>query len=121
MDKKNLVGQIHNSMYQQVKKQGYATTVGVLMDIGILSKVDYERWRNGHVDYLERVCKVNLHKLSEIAKIIRQYADKKNLKQSWAFYRQWKCSEKRKLRFSKSGGDSIEKSYATHYVAAKAR
>jgi len=42
MDKKNIRGQIHNSMYHQIQKQGYATPVDVLQDIDILKKEDYE-------------------------------------------------------------------------------
>ena len=53
-------GKIHNSMYQQLQKNGIAVPVQVLMDLSILSKEDYERWRFGKVDYLERVCKGNL-------------------------------------------------------------
>ena len=46
-------------IYHQIQKRGYATTVDVLMDIGVLSKEDYKRWRFGKIDYLERVCKTN--------------------------------------------------------------
>lgn len=116
MDKANLTGQIHSSMYHQLLKRGYACAVDVLMDIGVLTKQEYENWRNGRVPYLERVCKVNLHKLSEIMKIIRGYAKTNDLKPSWTFYRQWACKTTRKLQFSKSSDENIEKSYATHYV-----
>ena len=72
-----IVGKIHNSMYQQLQKSGIAAPVQVLMDLSILSKEDYERWRFGKVDYLERVCKVNLSELSLIMREIRSYAAKK--------------------------------------------
>ena len=114
-----IVGKIHNSMYQQLQKSGIAAPVQVLMDLSILSKEDYERWRFGKVDYLERVCKGNLSKLSLIMREIGGYATKNNLKASWTFYKQWglkNCSHARKLRFSKSGGEDIEKAYATHYI-----
>lgn len=117
MGQDNLTGQVHNAMYQQIKKRGYAAPVDVLMDIGVLSKTDYENWRRGRVDYLERVCKMNLHKLSEIMRLMRGYAAKTGLKPSWTFYRQWECKESRKLRFSKSGKAEIEKAYATHFVS----
>ena len=38
MGQDNLTGQVHNAMYQQIKKRGYAAPVDVLMDIGVLSK-----------------------------------------------------------------------------------
>ena len=114
-----IVGKIHNSMYQQLQKSGIAAPVQVLMDLSILSKEDYERWRFGKVDYLERVCKVNLSELSLIMREIRSYAAKNKLKASWTFYKQWGLKNRphaKKLRFSKSGGEDIEKAYATHYI-----
>jgi hypothetical protein len=116
MDKNIYTGPVHNSMYQQLKARGYAAPVDVLLDIGVLTKSDYENWRFGKVDYLEQVCKVNLRKLSEIMKIVRVYAQKNDLKASWTFYRQYGSKNKKQLRFSKSGNHSIERSYATHYL-----
>ena len=119
MNSNDMKGKIHNSMYQQLQKSGIAVPVQVLMDLDILSKEDYEQWRFGKVDYLERVCKVNLSKLSLIMREIRSYAAKNNLKASWTFYKQWglkSLPHAKKLRFSKSGGEDIEKAYATHYI-----
>ena len=119
MNQGEFVGKVHNSMYQQIKKNGFATPVQVLMDVGVLSKEDYERWRFGKIDYLERVCKINLSTLSFIMREIRAYARKNGLKESWTFYKRWRLkgtSHSVKLRFSKSGEEQIEKAYATHYV-----
>ncbi len=119
MNNNEIMGKVHNSMCQQIQKIGIATPVQVLLDLGILSEEDYERWRFGKVDYLERVCKVNLSKLSFIMREIRSYATKNNLKFSWTFYKQWgqkKSPHAKQLRFSKSGGEDIEKAYATHYL-----
>ena len=117
-----IIGKIHNSMYQQLQKSGVAVPVQVLIDVGVLSTSDYERWRNGGVDYLERVCKVNLHKLAFIMKQVRDYGRKNNLKPSWTFYKQWGQKSRKpsvKLRFSKSGNEDIERNYATHYVSQR--
>jgi hypothetical protein len=119
MDKGEMIGKVHDSMYRQIQKNGVATPVQVLMDLNILSKEDYDQWRFGKVDYLERVCKANLSKLSSVMKEIRSYAAKHNLKGSWTFYKQWgqkHLSHARKLRFSKSGAEDIERAYATHYL-----
>lgn len=121
MDNKNIVGMIHNSMYHQLKNTGFATPTQVLMDLQVLAKEDYEKWRVGKIDYLERVCKVNLSKLSVIMKEVRKYAQTNNLKPSYTYYKQWgqkKSSETKKLRFSKTNKEEIEKAYATHYVSA---
>jgi hypothetical protein len=112
---KNLIGKVHDSMYRQCKSRGFAAPADVLMDIGVLDKKKYDDWRHGRVPYLEAVCTVNLHKLSEIMKEVRAYAAVNGLKPSFTDYRQV-GSKDRKLRFSKSGNPAIEKAYATHYV-----
>lgn len=111
-------------MYRQIRTRGYVTPVDVLMDIGVLSKRDYENWRNGKVNYLEAVCSANLHRLSFIMSTIRAYARQHQLKPSFRYYKQWGVKKKNgqgrrliiPLRFSKSGAPEIEKSYATHYL-----
>jgi hypothetical protein len=111
---------VRSAMYTLIKEKGIASPVEVLLIVGVLSKEDYERWRFGKVDYLERVCKVNLGKLSAIMREIRLYAKKANLKPSWTDYRKWGTknsqAQKPRLQFSKSGNEQIERQYATHYV-----
>ena len=41
LNDKELIGKVHSSMYQQLKKRGYTTAVDVLMDLEILSKINY--------------------------------------------------------------------------------
>lgn len=121
MNNGEIIGKVHNSMYQQTKKTGMAVPAQVLIDLGYLSAADFENWRFGRIDYLERVCKVNLHKLAFIMKEVRTYARKNNLKESWTYYKRWgrKGKPAIKLRFSKSGDESIERHYATHYISER--
>lgn len=119
MDKKNLTGQIHNAMYQNIRKKGWAAPVDVLLDMGVLTKENYENWRFGRIPFMEKACHANLRQLSGIMHEIRAYAVKNNLKPSWTFYHQWGKNNKRKLRFSKSGDEKVEYHYATHYVDVK--
>ena len=84
-----LIGKVHNSVYQQCRKRGYAAPVDVLMDVGILQKQKYEEWRFGKIPYLEAVCNCNLRQLSFLMKQIRCYADKTGLKPSFCYYKRW--------------------------------
>ncbi len=121
---KELTAKVNSAMYHQCKDRGYATAVDVLMDVGALTKEKYEDWRFGRVNYLEAVCTVNLRKLSLIMHQIRVYAQQKNLKPSFCYYKRWGMKKKNSqghkpvipLRFSKSGDANIEKWYATHWV-----
>lgn len=126
MNNKELTGKIHSAMYRQCRDRGYAAPVDVLMEIGYLSKKDYENWRFGRVSYLERVCTANLSKLSTVMREMRSYADKVGLKPSFCYYKRWgvkKGGQGHKpvipLRFSKSGAPEIERRYATHFVDTK--
>ena len=127
MNDKELIGKVHSAVYHQCQRRGYAAPVDVLMEIGVLPKQKYEDWRFGRVDYLERVCMVNLRKLSFIMRQLRVYAQKTGIKPSFCYYKQWSVKEKHGqghkpvilLRFSKSGDLEIEKWYATHFVDSK--
>ena len=127
MNDKELIGKVHSAVYHQCQRRGYAAPVDVLMEIGFLPKQKYEDWRFGRVDYLERVCMVNLRKLSFIMRQLRVYAQKTGIKPSFCYYKQWSVKEKNGqghkpvilLRFSKSGDLEIEKWYATHFVDSK--
>ena len=127
MNNQELTAKVNSSMYHQCRSRGYATVVDVLMDIGVLQKDKYEDWRFGRIPYLERVCMVNLGKLSTVRHQMRVYAQKAGLKPSFCYYKQWGTKKKggqgRKpvipLRFSKSGNPEIERCYATHYVDTK--
>ena len=122
MNDKELIGVVHSSVYHQCQKRGYAAPVDVLMDIGVLSKENYENWRFGRIPYLEKVCSINLRKLAFVLNQIRSYANKSGYKNSYTFYKQW--GRKRDgsntktvpLRFSKSGNPIVERAYATHYI-----
>lgn len=127
MNDRELIGKVHSDVYHQCRSRGYAAPVDVLMEVGYLSKQDHENWRYGRVDYLERVCKANLSKLSLVMREMRSYAAKAGLKPSFCYYKQWATKKKNgqgrrpviPLRFSKSNDPEIEKRYATHFVDLK--
>ena len=116
MNEKELIGKVHSTVYHQCQRRGYAAPVDVLMEVGVLQKQKYEDWRFGRVDYLERVCTVNLRKLSFIMRQMQVCAQKSGLKSSFCYYKQWGVKKKNgqghkpvvPLRFSKSGNPEIE-------------
>ena len=107
-----MIDKIQNAMYLQCQGRGYTAPVDVLMDLGVLDKKKYDDWRCGRVPYLEAVCNGNLHKLSEIMKEIRSFAEQNSWQPSLSSYKH----KGKELRFSKTGNPQIEKAYATHYV-----
>ena len=116
MKDSELEKQITKIMHELSDMKGVICSVDILIQLDYLSQGDYMNWRNGKVEYLERVCKVNLSKLGTINQIMKQNAVKMNLKPSWTGYNKYGKGAKRKLRFSKSGNEIIEKAYATHWI-----
>ena len=96
--------------------KGTICSIDVLLGLNYLTRIDYERWRNGQVEYLEKICQTNLGKLTTINKIIRQIATKMNLEPSLTVYNKYGKGPKQKLRFSKSGDFNIERAYSTHFL-----
>lgn len=119
MNQTDLKKTIRRNIHQLLEEKKYVSSVDLLMKLGYLSKSDYEKWRFGKVDFLERVCKVNLSKLTFIHKNLRAISQELNLKPSTTAYMQHGKGAKRKLRFSKSNNRNIEQAYATHYVLRK--
>ena len=117
MNNEELRKKVHSAMYGLINEKGIASPAEVLIAIGVLPKDKYEAWRFGKVPYLEMVCQINLSKLSTINHEIRAFAQKNSLKPSWSEYRTWGKGRGARLRFSKNGGEQIERLYATHYVS----
>ena len=59
--------------------QKYVSPVDVLVGIGWLDPGAVKRWRQGQVDYLERVVQTNLPRISEAMKLFRSWATAKGL------------------------------------------
>jgi len=116
MNNTDLEKEVKRLVHLNHHEKGYVCTVDLLLQLDYLTKMDYENWRFGRVDYLERVCQINLSKLTLINKLIRKYSLELGLKSSWTAYNKFGKGPKRPLRFSKSGDKSIEDRYSTHYI-----
>jgi len=92
------------------------TPVDVLMEMGNLTKENYDSWRREQVPYLERVFKGSLSKASRILRIIDFHMHDLNMVPGRTVYRQMGKGKKHLLRFSMSGNKRLEEAYATHYV-----
>ena len=119
MNNEELIKKVQKKAFELTTEKGFVSMVDLLMKLEYLTSEDYEKWRTKKVDYLERICKVNLKKLSLIGKTLRKYGIDNNLKPSKTVYKSWGKGKKVNLRFSKSGEFKIEEAYATHFVKKK--
>ncbi len=94
----------------------FVSAIDVLVGIGWLAPSHVEEWRQGRVEYLERVTQANLAKLSAAMKLFRTWATGQGLVPSETRYVA-RSRDRRNLRFSKSGNPGIERAYRTHWVS----
>jgi hypothetical protein len=118
-DDKELKQKVNQVMYELMTSTGVVIPVEVMQKVGVLTKENYEKWYNGKVDYLERVCTCNLSKMSTLMKEMSVFVKKNELKPSWTYYHGWAKAKDKKLRFSKSGNEDSERSYDTSYISPK--
>jgi hypothetical protein len=95
----------------------YVSAIDVLCGMGALTPAQLQLWRQGRVDYLERVVQGNLSKTSDAMSVFRKWAEAKGLKPSETQYVRRTRSETLPLRFSAGGNADIERAYRTHYVS----
>lgn len=88
----------------------------ILIEMGNLSKKNYEAWRKGQVYYLERVFEGRLSKANRILRIIGFHAHDLNMLPRQTAYHQWGKGKNRILRFYKSGNPNIEQAYSRHFI-----
>ncbi len=115
--------ELNNKVKQLVEsnrfEKGIVSPIDILLQIGYLSKKDIDDWRFGRIEYLEKVCSVNLAKLTLINKSIKSHSKTIGLESSLTEYYQYGKRVKKKLRFSISGKKNIEETYSTHYLDKK--
>jgi hypothetical protein len=88
----------------------------ILIEMGNLSKKNYEAWCKGQVPYLERVFEGSLSKANRILRIIGFHTHDLNMVPRQTAYHQWGNGKNRILRFSKSGDPNLEMAYSRHYI-----
>ncbi|GIK40474.1 MAG: hypothetical protein BroJett011_43070 [Chloroflexota bacterium] len=119
LNTQELIKQTNQAASKLLKEKGYISVVEVLLEIGKLSKADYENWRFQRVPYLEQVITLNLGKINVILRTLQKNAQNGNLKASHTVYTSWGKGPRQLLRFSKSGSPDLEQAYSTHFVKRK--
>lgn len=96
-------------------KSDMVAPVEVLIEMGNLTKQNYDAWRNGNVPYLERVFEGSLSKANRILRIIGFHVHDLNMVPKNSTYLKRGKGKKYPLRFSKTGDRKVEEAYTRHY------
>ena len=117
-NRRRLADRVAKAAEASLAAQNYVSPVDVLVGIGWLDAGAVKRWRQGQVDYLERVVQTNLSRISEAMKLFRSWATAKGLIPSETSYIA-RTPSRQTLRFSKSGTPTIERLYRTHWLSGE--
>jgi hypothetical protein len=101
---------------QALAQHQFVTSIDVLVGLGWLEPRRVDEWRQGRVDYLERVVVASLGRISTAMRVFRGWAADRGLKPSETGYVA-RSRGRQPLRFSKSGDPAIERAYRTHWVS----
>jgi hypothetical protein len=96
--------------------QSYVSAIDVLLRLGWLAPSHVDLWRQGRVEYLERMVQAGLGKQSTAMSTLRTWATRRGLTPSETAYVA-RTRDRRQLRFSVSGKPDIELAYRTHWVS----
>jgi len=116
MNNIDLNSKVKELVQTQIKSKGFVCMIDILLGLDYLTKKDLEAWRFGKIEYLEKVCMVNLGKITSIYKMMKSSALELKLSSSFTGYSRFGKGIPQKLRFSKSGDKQIEDNYSTHYI-----
>ncbi|MDE2379596.1 hypothetical protein, partial [Bradyrhizobium sp.] len=111
-----LADRVARAAEEALAARRFVSAIDVLVGIGWLDPEAVERWRRGQIDYLERVVRTNLPRISEAMKLFRSWATARGLNASQTVYVA-RTPRRQMLRFSRSGNPAIEASYRTHWVS----
>lgn len=115
-NRENIDRRVVRAAEAALAKRKFVTAIDVLVGVGWLQPRSVDEWRQGRVDYLERVTVANLGKISTAMRSLRRWAQARGLKPSETAYVA-RTRDRRPLRFSKSGDAGIERAYRTHWVS----
>jgi hypothetical protein len=99
-----------------LNRNRFVAPIDVLTGLGWLRPQHAEAWRRGRVPYLERVTVANLSKLSRALRILRRWAERSGLQPRETVYVS-RTNGRRRLRFTKTGDQNLERAYRTHWVS----
>ena len=116
MNNVDLNNKVKELVQTQIKSKGFVCMIDILLGLDYLTKKDLEAWRFEKIEYLEKVCMVNLGKITSIYKMMKSSALELKLSPSFTGYSRFGKGIPQKLRFSKSGDKQIEDNYSTHYI-----
>jgi hypothetical protein len=110
-----LEGRVADAAEATLARNKSVSPVEVLAGIGWLPWSLVDEWRQGRVDYLERVLPVRPDKLATALELVRRWAEREGLVPSEVAYLA-ATRDRRPLRFTAEGEQAVERAWRTHWI-----
>jgi hypothetical protein len=117
-NRRKLADRVVKAAEAALAAQHYVSPLDVLVGIGWLDAGAVKRWRQGQIDYLERVIQTNPSRISEALKLFQSWATAKALIASETAYVA-RTPSRQTLRFSNSANPTIDRLYRTHWISGE--
>ncbi len=116
--RQDLKPRVERAAEAALARQHHVSALDVLCGMGLLAPTHLDAWRQGRIDFLERVIQGNPSKISSSLAIFHDWAQQKGLPPSEAEYVRTTRTGTEPLRFTESADPAIEKRYCLCYVSA---
>jgi hypothetical protein len=117
-DGKRLESRVARAAEEALEKQRFVAPVDVLIGLGWLHPVHLDTWRQRRVEDLEQLIQVGPDKIAMALEMLRSWATERGLEPSETEYLA-RSRDRRPLRFSARGEESIERLFRTHWLSTE--
>ncbi|MGI5120150.1 DUF2293 domain-containing protein [Marinactinospora thermotolerans] len=101
---------------KRLTKSGVVAPVDVLTDLGWLTAKPADAWRQGRLGHLGEAVAVPEDRLVAAVRLVRRWAERNGLTPEEAVY-VTATRDRRPLRFTATGDESVEQAYRRHWVS----
>ena len=116
--RQDLKPRVERAAEAALARQSQVSAVDVLCGMGLLAPTHLAAWRQGRIDFLERVIQGSPSKISSSLSIFHDWAHQKGLHPREAEYLRTTRTGTEPLRFTESADPVVEKSYRDCYLSA---
>jgi hypothetical protein len=115
MTASNLEQRVTQAAENAFAQQRFVSAIDVLLGLGWLAPTHVDGWRQGRIESLEGVIQTNPNKVTGAMTAFQRWAQERGLSPSETDYVA-RTRDRRRLRFSVSGDETVERAYRTHWV-----
>lgn len=116
MTASNLEQRVTQAAETALAQRRFVSAIDILLGLGWLAPTHVDGWRQGRIESLEGVIQTNPDKVTAAMSAFQCWAQERGLSPSETDYVA-RTRDRRRLQFSVSGDETVERVYRTHWVS----